>query len=263
MIKIIVILAAVLLSAMPVSELGNMNVVIMGDNITWLGNDDCTGAKGWTSRWKELANPKTCRSYARSGATWCNTPETKVNLVENIGIVGKDNTIFNQVMRLADAVKSGSQPIPDLVIIAAGTNDLSDPRRRPQALDEDAASAWRVTEDNAIAAGPSAAISLAGSVRLAFAHIKAIAPEAKVVVLTPLQCTEITADRMSRGSDLIESAAKLGGAYVIRQDSEMPVDSAAERRHYNLTYDGVHTSEAGARANGEAIARRISSLLAQ
>ena len=47
-----------------------MHVVILGDSNTFIGGDQCDKPQGWNKWFKELANPLSCRSYARSGATW-------------------------------------------------------------------------------------------------------------------------------------------------------------------------------------------------
>lgn len=254
---------SLLIGAAASVDLNKTDVVIMGDSITWLGKDDCTGEKGWSTWWKKAINPASCRSYARSGATWSNTPATKANTVENIGHVGDDNTIYNQIVRMEEAIANGEQPVPGLIMIAAGTNDLWFPQYRPEAMAVSADSAWMVDEQTAIDAGPTAATSMTQAVRLALARLNRSCPDARVIILTPLQATSISAADMARGSEMLEKAARLGGALVIRQDNEMPVDSASEREKPVLTYDGIHTSAAGAKANGQAIAKRVSELLAR
>lgn len=262
--KTILILAISLLIGVAAgNDLSDKNVVIMGDSITWLGKDDCTGAKGWTTYWKEIARPKSVRSYARSGASWCNSPDTKSNTVENIGVLGSDNTVFNQIERLQEAISKGEQPVPDLIMIAAGTNDMWYHSHFPHVFDVSPEDAMSAPDQKVIEQGPSAATSISTAMKLAFARFARICPEAEIIILTPLQATKINTSILEQGSDIIEKCALLGGAKVIRQDREMPVDSAAERRSHNLTYDGVHTSEAGARANGKAIAARTLQLLAR
>lgn len=265
MIKIIISIALALLGVAAATEgiLQDADVVMLGDSITWLGNDDCSGEKGWTTYWKAAMAPRSCRSYARSGATWTNTPSTRRNTQENVGRISNDNTIYNQVMRLGEAIASGEQPRPELIMIAAGTNDLWFPKSRPEALAESTGKAWSMTDDAVIAGGPSAATSIPRAVRLVMAELGRICPGAKVIILTPLQCTRISGGKMSAGSMLIEEAARKAGAMVIRQDRETPVDSTAERSRPTLTYDGVHTSKAGARAIGEALAKRTRELLGQ
>ncbi|MDE7471373.1 MAG: SGNH/GDSL hydrolase family protein [Paramuribaculum sp.] len=265
MIKIIVTIALAFFGVAASTEgsLNEADVVMLGDSITWLGNDDCNGEKGWTSYWKTMIEPKSCRSYARSGATWSNTSATRKNTQENVGRISNDNTVYNQVMRLKEAIASGQQPQPELIMIAAGTNDLWFPKSRPDALTGSVEKAWSESAADVLAKGPSAATSIAQSVRLVMAELAETCPAAKVIILTPLQCTKINGEKMEAGSRLIEESARKAGAMVIRQDRETPLDSISERRQLNLTYDGVHTSKAGAKAIGEALARRTIELLGQ
>lgn len=262
--KTLLILAiSLLIGVVASNDLSDKNVVILGDSITYLGKDDCTGAKGWTTYWKEITRPKSVRSYARSGASWCNTPQTKPNTVEHIGVLGPDNNIFNQIERLEEAIAKGEQPKPDLIMIAAGTNDLWYTSYFPNAFDVSPEDAMSAPDQKVIEQGPTAATSISTAMKLAFARFARICPDAQIIILTPLQATKIKTPILERGSKVIEECARLAGAKVIRQDREMPVDSAAERRSLNLTYDGVHPNEAGARANGQALATRTLELVAR
>ena len=55
------------------------HVAILGDSNTWLGGDQCDQPRGWNKWFKDYFAPASCRSYARSGATWTNTARTKRN----------------------------------------------------------------------------------------------------------------------------------------------------------------------------------------
>ena len=67
------------------SDFSNLNVIILGDSITWLGGDECNQSRGWTRWFKEKAQPKNCRSLSRSGAKWCSSDTTIENIEENVG----------------------------------------------------------------------------------------------------------------------------------------------------------------------------------
>ena len=100
------------LSSLPIAAIAagdSLHVVILGDSNTWLGGDGCDKAQGWNKWFRDAFQPATCRSYARSGATWTNTPETRRNTQENIGVLGNDNVIYNQICRLEEAINNGSQ----------------------------------------------------------------------------------------------------------------------------------------------------------
>ena len=67
------------------------HVVILGDSNTWIGGDYCDKPRGWNKWFKDAFQPTSIRSYARSGATWTNTPTTQMNTQETTDILGNDN----------------------------------------------------------------------------------------------------------------------------------------------------------------------------
>ena len=99
------------------------NVVMLGDSNTWLGGDSCDRPHGWTKWFAEECYPATCRSYARSGATWTATVRTVRDVDEYTEKLGDNNVIYNQICRLMVAVADGRQAYPHTIIISAGTND--------------------------------------------------------------------------------------------------------------------------------------------
>ena len=89
-----------------------MHVVILGDSNTWIGGDDCDKPRGWNKWFADVFQPLSCKSYARSGATWTNTIQTRKNPDEDIAVLGNDNVIYNQIVRLlaaCDCVISSSR----------------------------------------------------------------------------------------------------------------------------------------------------------
>ena len=58
-----------------------MHIVLLGDSNPFLGGDDCDKPEGWNKWFKDLAEPLSCRSYARSGATWTHTSKTAYDVV--------------------------------------------------------------------------------------------------------------------------------------------------------------------------------------
>lgn len=232
----------------------SIHVVVLGDSNTWLGGDECEGKRGWTLWFKQLLNPSSCRSYARSGATWTNTTATNTNVEENIEVLGNDNVIFNQVQRLKNAYLAGNQIEPTLIIIAAGTNDAWFTSKRPQVFSKTADVA--VTKTNA-QMQPNKVLSLAESVVYNCALLRDLFPKTCIVLLTPMQSTAVKGENITRAGDIIERCAELLDLPVIRQDKVMKVVSSQEKRQKQYTYDGTHTSEKGAKSNGTYIAEFI------
>lgn len=235
------------------------DVVILGDSNTWIGGDDCDQPKGWNKWFKDAFQPATCKSYARSGATWTNTPDTHRNTQENIGVLGNDNVIYNQICRLDKAVRCGQQKTPGLILIMAGTNDAWFTKARPGALNMSAEKAF--ITDTIINRPVWQVLTLAESVRYGCELLRTNYPEARIILLTPLQSLAAGTVNITKAGDIIEDCGRQMGLSVIRLDKDGGIDAKQERQQYLLTTDGTHTSEAGARQVGTFIARQTAALL--
>lgn len=236
-------------------------VVIMGDSNTWYGGDDCTGPRAWTKSFNESYRPGAIRSYARSGATWTNVPATRRDVVEVTGRLGDNNVIYNQVERLGDALADGTQQMPTLIIVMAGTNDAWFSTSRPGAFDTSATEAVKSMPDSAlIDLAPAQVTSLALSVRQNILRLRRLAPEAMIVLCGPLQCVPAPDNLIIAAGGIIEDTGKLTGCPAIRLDRDFELSSAAEAKKRVLTTDGAHTSIEGARLLGNFIASRIEAL---
>lgn len=236
----------------------NLHVVILGDSNTWIGGDSCNVPKGWNKWFKDEFKPASCVSYARSGATWTNTPSTKANTKENIAVLGNDNVIYNQVLRLKEAVDAKKQQVPDLIIIAAGTNDAWFSSSRPGAFsDKPFAYEYDVKEIRV-----NQVTSLAESVYYSCELLLEYFPHAQIVLLTPLQSTAVEPIKIFQVGDIIEHCGRNLAIPVIRQDYNC-ICSRRERKHFFLTTDGTHTSVEGAKRNGHFIANQVKSILNQ
>lgn len=200
-----------------------LHVVILGDSNTWLGGDDCSKPKGWNYWFKEACQPASCRSYARSGATWTHTEKTKRNTVEYKEVLGDDNVMTNQIYRLEEAMEKGEQVKPNLIILLAGTNDAWFRKEKvsPESL------GTQVKED---------------CERLR----KMVAEGARIVVLTPMKSKHAGEKAIRMAGDEIEKASKEMEIETIRLDG-MDIE----------TYDGTHTSERGAQKLGQYLAETI------
>jgi lysophospholipase L1-like esterase len=255
LINIILLLIWPLLASAGISD---MNVVLLGDSNTWIGGDDCSKPKGWNYWWIRAAAPTSCRSYARSGATWTNTAATKRNLTENIAVIGNDNVIYNQVERLTEAVESGKQQIPDLIVIAAGTNDAWFYKKRPGLL---GCSPEKVDTATLLSEPPAKITSLAGSIFYSCLLLQKRYPDALIVITTPHQSTAVAADRLVRVSDIIARCGAILSIPVIRQDTGSGIVAEDERRRKVNTSDGTHTSEAGARMVAQFLLNEINTIV--
>lgn len=234
------------------------DVVLIGDSNTRIGGDDCSRPTAWSKWFADSLAPASCRSYARSGATWTNTAATRRDTGADYDILHDDNVIYNQVYRLIEAVDSGRQVTPELIIIGCGTNDAWFLDRRPGALDSKAADIDTVA---ITAARPDSVTTLAGSVILNVRLLRERFPDARIILLTPHQTTKAPDETIAAVADIIDDCGRLLGCDVIRQDRESGIVSRDEARQLRYTYDGCHTSVEGARHVGGFIARRVASLL--
>jgi hypothetical protein len=83
------------------------HVVFLGDSNTWIGGDKCDVNRGWNYWVREMLQPTTCRSYARSGATWVHTDKMVRDTEENTAVLSDNNVVTNQIYRLQEAVEAG------------------------------------------------------------------------------------------------------------------------------------------------------------
>lgn len=236
-------------------------VVILGDSNTWYGGDDCSGPRAWTKSFNESYRPGAIRSYARSGATWTNVPTTVRDVEEVTGRLGDNNVIYNQVERLGDALADGTQQMPTLIIVMAGTNDAWFSSSRPGAFDTSAAEAVKSMPDSVLVdLSPSKVTSLALSARHNILRLRRLAPEAMIVLCGPLQCVPAPDNLIIAAGGIIEEIGQLTGCPAIRLDRDFGLSSASEAKKKVLTTDGAHTSVEGARLLGNFIASRIEAL---
>lgn len=225
-----------------------INIAILGDSNTWIGGDNCDNPKGWNKWFKEAFKPATIKSYARSGATWTNTPQTHRKTHENIDVMGDNNVIYNQICRLEEAVDGGEQPKPQLVLIMAGTNDAWFQKERPEVFSATAEEAFAI--DNIRQRRASQNLTLAESVRYGCETLKAVCPWARIILITPIQSSVIKKAYINKVGNIIEDCGKLMGISVIRMD----------QRIFGMT-DGIHTSERGAKEMGTILAKQIATLV--
>ncbi|MBR1712560.1 MAG: SGNH/GDSL hydrolase family protein [Alloprevotella sp.] len=235
-------------------------VVLLGDSNIWLSGDGCDRPQGWPAWFVKELRPEGARSFARSGATWTGTPATACNPEEYTEVLGDDNVIFNQVVRLRMAVDSGVQPVPETIVIGAGTNDAWFRKRRPRVFAQTVTAAFS-TPDATAARKPSEALTLAAAVRFNCEMLREAFPTARIVLLTPLQSAAVPETDIRRAAGIIEGCAERLGAYCIRMDGTDGLDCSRERMQKVYTTDGTHTSTAGAQRIGHYVARQVREIL--
>ena len=237
------------------------HVAILGDSNTWMGGDDCSGNEAWPKWFLQLYPTASCRSYARSGATWTNTPRTVLNTAEDTALLADNNVIYNQVQRLIEVHKAGSQPTPQLIIIAAGVNDAWFNDMRPEAFTlspQDASSKhdWSYLYDRT----PDQVLTLAESIAYDCHLLQQAFPEASIVLVTPAQSIEVKPLVINMVGDIITATAKSLRIHSLNLGLMSPINHYDEKKHFTYTSDGTHTNALGAQAHGKIIAEYITSL---
>lgn len=234
-----------------------LHVALLGDSNTWLGGDNCDKPRGWNKWLRDFLAPASLRSYARSGATWTNTPATVRDLNDVTGSIGDQNVIYNQVNRLFAAADSGVQAPPHVIIVSCGTNDVWFLSKRPAALDLSVEQAFASPEPIIRTKQPAEVLTLAESVRFNLELLQERFPDARIVLLTPLQSTAIDYRLIAQAGDMIEQAGKRMNAEIIRLDKDCGISSRTERQKKTYTYDGTHTNAAGAERVGRLVCERL------
>lgn len=206
------------------------HIVLLGDSNTFLGGDACDKPQGWNKWFKDLASPKSCRSYARSGATWTHTPQTVYDTKENTRVLSDNNVIYNQINRLKEAVVAKEQVTPDLIIIMAGTNDLWFADKRPEPLPH--------------------------FIRLDYGLLAEAFPEARVILITPPPFTKVSEDIQHQAAETIAQCGQTLQLDVIRLDEAPTLQGGS-----GYFKDGVHTTVKGAKALGKFIHGQVEAIL--
>lgn len=237
------------------------NVAILGDSNTWIGGDSCDNSKGWSYWFALEAAPAHMRSYARSGATWTHVAATVADLAGYSEVITDNNVVYNQVLRLIDAVRHKGDLEPDIIMISAGTNDAWFPHLRPEAFSREPSDALGRDEVELLSLLPGKIRSLPEAVRYDLLMLQGAFPRARLIVMTPLQSIKISDGMLADVSGMIEETALASGASVIRQDLLCPVDREAEMTCRRLTSDGTHTSVEGARRNADVIVECVARIL--
>lgn len=235
-------------------------VVILGDSNIWLAGDSCNHPKGWMTWFREQWSPALCRSYARSGASWSHTCATKTNPEEDIAILGDDNVIYNQVVRLRQAYQAGEQAVPTLLMVSAGGNDAWFSHKRPEEFALTVEEAFAVPDSVFLSKSPEQVLSLAGAIRYDCLQLRQLFPQAQIVLLTPPQMSKVEPQMLMRVSDIIEQTGQRMGLSTIRLDGDEPICRRVEMDTLTYTYDGIHTNEAGARHVAEYVIRQLSKI---
>lgn len=218
-------------------------VALLGDSMTWIGGDDCEKSTGWSYYLKETFPKSQISIYARSGATWTNTAQTKGDVNAYSDVLDNENVLYNQVRRLINDTAAHPEKTPTVIIVYAGANDAWFQKQRPGIFSD-----ITVPEGSVEDCLPSSYTSLASSIELDCRLLQEHFPDARLLLVTPVEMAPVTPDKVKRVGDVIEEIGKKQGIEVLRADKNVNIRHAVERiKPRRYTYDGVHTNPAGAR----------------
>lgn len=233
--------AAIAFSALTAAGDGQ-RVALLGDSMTWIGGDSCQNETGWSHWLKASGFADTIAVYARSGATWTNTIYTRRDASFYSEKLHDDNVIYNQALRLTQAVKSGTATLPDLAVIFAGANDAWFADRRPGIFSGSDSVAPYSSDSQ-----PSEATTLQKSVSLVCDLLRQQLPGCEIVLVTPLEMSKASPEVTATVSEIIENAGQSRAIKVLRADSNISIRHKQEALKPTFTYDGVHTNAMGAK----------------
>ena len=218
-----------------------LRIALLGDSMTWIGGDSCENAEGWSHYLKERVSDSAIDVYARSGATWTNTSNTKGDENFDTRVLHDENVLYNQVSRLLTAIKEEEARRPELVILYAGANDAWFENKRPDIYKKP--TKIEITAE----CEPGECTTLEGSVMLCVSRLRAALPDARIVLVTPVEMSRTSPERIAKVSDLIEKAGIESGVEVLRADRHVDIRHSQEKKRHKFTSDGVHTNSQGAR----------------
>lgn len=237
----------------PGTRLSGADIAILGDSMSWIGGEDCQNPKGWTYHFKKAIQPRSITLYARSGATWTNDSATTVNPDAYSEVLDDDNVIYNQAERLRRDLKNKKIRKPDMVIIYAGANDAWFENRRPGCLEESVEPLKNIkVKDN-----PARHTSLQESIALVVGNLREILPKADILLVTPVELSKVTPEKVTEISEFIEKSGNELGCRVLRADRNVNIRHDMEKQQFTFTTDGVHTNPAGARLISDFIFREL------
>lgn len=215
----------------PVSYDNNMpNVVLMGDSIS----DTVQSNRGeWVRRLTDYLTFKSFTNYAVGAARWTFQKNTTYEL-ERAGSICGENVIWNQYNRMISDIENNIIPIPNVVIIFAGTNDAiwsyNDVGVMTDAWDENTILNKDIRTLN----------TLVQSVRYLCESILKRYPKIQIILSTPIQNGAV--DHTEKVRDAIkESADKLSAELIdaySRSGLYMFFDSKGD--YIYSTNDSVH-----------------------
>nr|WP_311148039.1 SGNH/GDSL hydrolase family protein [Prevotella pallens] len=234
------------------NSLANKNVVFLGDSNLWTGGKDNSNPRSWSFWFCKEFSIKNSMNYARSGATWSHTKNTKRDIFSYEEKLSDNNVVLNQVLRLIKDTKELRCSKPDYIFVMAGTNDAWFQNKRPQLFSESVQDVFTLKNKK-----HQQALSLARTVKLDCELLQKNFPKSKIILVTPMFTTQASTNLISKVSDVISACGEYLNINVIRLDTMNLINPPQERNKLTYTLDGTHTNPSGAERVGDYIAKKI------
>ena len=147
-------------------------------------------------------------------------------------------------------------------MVSAGGNDAWFASKRPHEFDLTIDEVFSMPDDSLIALPPCRILSLPQAIRYDCLQLRHAFPHATIVLLTPMQMGKVEPWMLLKVSEIIDETGSRLGIPVIRLDGDEPISREAELTRHVNTYDGIHTSEEGAKKVAEFVSERLDSIIA-
>jgi len=222
----------------------DLNLFLLGDSITWLAPP-----QSWVAYMLDRIDFKSVTNVARSGATWSHTAGTVYDITSTGGSISDDNVIWNQFNRIKAGITAGTMPVPDLIVIPAGTNDFS---RTIGSV------ATTFTPGSSIIGNAANTIlSVTDAVRYDVELMLAEWPNVQIILVTPIQRGISDNTTIRNIADAIEGCADRLALECIRMDKHSGIYGYNEISSHIFLYDGLHPNSVGAPKMGKRMAAEL------
>lgn len=226
----------------------NKNAVMMGDSITNL-----KGARSWIEYMSQYIAFSSVTEYAQDGAHWKNFADTVYN-IGTFADTSPDNTIYNQINKLKNATDSQTAAIPDVIIILAGTNDVSNSNNIGDVTTAFSNPASVINDE------PNTKLTVVEAIRYCVEMIHSFYPDCQIIIGSPLQRATYP-DNVRLMRDAIKECAARLSLRFINQTDESGISYYTEVNGHKYLQDGLHPNAAGAKIVGEFISLKLQSMV--
>lgn len=221
------------------------NIVLFGDSLT------SKAANGkWVTEIEKIMSFKSLTNYARGYCRWSMYADTVYDITSTGGTGSSDNVIWNQYNRLVADVTNEVVPVPDAIIIMAGTNDAIYNSNVGTVAD-----VMAITDIRSAQVGTLN--NVCASIRRVVEDIVATFPYTKIIICVPVQQVM----QHARQENIVPCIRELCALYSIDTIDlykncgiSYPIENGAD---IYLNPDGVHPNDNG----GKLIANYIKAWL--